>query len=343
METLKISPPASLGLILSYKCNISCRYCIYACSPKWKSDWIDMQDAEVILSELSQTLKKFPYLGQNQISFSYGLHFTGGEPFLNYKLLLELTKIAYKLNIPLPFVETNCFWAKDSRTAQEKLKKLKEAGLAGILISINPFNIENIAFDRIENAYEAGLKVFGNNTIVYQKYYMDFFKSIGLKGKLSFDDFLKKINLKDLYNHIELLPMGRTAYVLEGLFAKYEAREFFGQNCYSELSRNWHVHIDNYRNYIPGFCAGITLGDALELPRMYKEGINLEKYPILKALINDIEKLYKFALEYEYAPLNSGYISKCHLCVDIRKYLVEKGFKFEELKPLDYYSHLLDI
>ena len=136
METLKISPPASLGLILSYKCNISCRYCIYACSPKWKSDWIDMQDAEVILSELSQTLKKSPYLGQNQISFSYGLHFTGGEPFLNYKLLLELTKIAYKLNIPLPFVETNCFWAKDSRTAQEKLKKLKEAGLAGILISI---------------------------------------------------------------------------------------------------------------------------------------------------------------------------------------------------------------
>ena len=343
MERLIISPPTSLGLILSYKCNVSCRHCIYACSSKWKSDWIDIKNAEILLSELSQSFKSIHYSNQNHIGFSYGLHFTGGEPFLNYKLLLELTRMAHNHCIPMPFVETNCFWATDTETTEKKLSTLKEAGLTGIFISINPFNIENIDFERIKRAYVAGQKIFGDNTIIYQKYYMDFFKSIGLKGKLLFNDFLKKIDFKDLHHSIELLPVGRTVYLLNDLFPKYSAQDFFNQNCYPELSRNWHNHIDNYRNYIPGFCAGITLGDALELPRMYKEGINLEKYPILKALINDIEKLYKFALEYEYAPLTSGYISKCHLCVDIRKYLIEKGFKFEELKPLDYYSHLLDI
>ncbi len=342
MEKLKISPPASMGLILGYRCNISCKYCIYACSPKWKRDWIDTGDAGILLSELSRAFKEIKSPGRKNISFNHGLHFTGGEPFLNYGLLLKLTRMAHKSNIPMPFVETNCFWARDGGTAERKLLALKEAGLAGILLSVNPFNIENIAFDRIEKAYAAGLKIFGDNTIVYQEFYFDYFKSIGLKGKLPFGAFLKKISLQDFSNSIELLPMGRTAYLLEKLFTKYQAEDFFGQNCLPELSRNWHIHIDNYCNYIPGFCAGITLGDARELSKMYKEGIDLGKRPVISALLSDIGQLYDLAVENRYKPLGPGYISKCHLCVDIRKHLVENGSGFEELKPKQYYKHLLD-
>ena len=303
---------------------------------------MEIRDAEAILSQLSPVLNEAFHPVHHQISFGWGLHFTGGEPFLNYGLLMELTRIAQKLGIPLPFVETNCFWAKDINTAEKKLQDLKDAGLAGILISINPFNIENISFDRIETAYNAGKKVFGDNTMVYQKYYMDFFKAVGLKGKLSFVDFLKMVDTGDLYNRIELLPMGRAVYSLDSLFARYEASEYFGYNCFSELSGNWHVHIDNYCNYIPGFCAGITLGDARNLDNMCQQGIDLDNYPILSALLDDVKKLYELALKYGYQPVKAGYISKCHLCVDIRKHLVKKGLKFEELKPVEYYSHLLD-
>ena len=39
-----------------------------------------------------------------------------------------------------------------------------------------------------------------------------------------------------------------------------------------------------------------------------------------------------------YEASESGYFSKCHLCVDIRKYLVENG-EYIELSPAEYYRH----
>jgi len=35
-----------------------------------------------------------------------------------------------------------------------------------------------------------------------------------------------------------------------------------------------------------------------------------------------------------------GYISKCHLCLDIRKCLAKEGF--EELQPVEFYCHVAD-
>ena len=35
------------------------------------------------------------------------------------------------------------------------------------------------------------------------------------------------------------------------------------------------------------------------------------------------------------------YINKCHICLDIRKFLVvEKGMEFEELQPVEFYKRL---
>jgi hypothetical protein len=57
-------------------------------------------------------------------------------------------------------------------------------------------------------------------------------------------------------------------------------------------------------------------------------------------LVNgDFRGLLWFAKDFGYQELQ-GYLSKCHLCVDIRRYLVTKD-KFEELKPKEFYSHLL--
>jgi hypothetical protein len=32
---VKIPPPMSGGLIMSYKCTAACRHCMYACNPGW--------------------------------------------------------------------------------------------------------------------------------------------------------------------------------------------------------------------------------------------------------------------------------------------------------------------
>ncbi|MEW5760608.1 MAG: hypothetical protein AB1779_07565, partial [Candidatus Thermoplasmatota archaeon] len=123
------------------------------------------------------------------------------------------------------------------------------------------------------------------------------------------------------------------------LFRKYQAKNFFNEYCKDELKREWHVHIDNYSNYMPGYCGGISLGDAKYLDSISQ--INLDEKPILDALVTNIGRLHEFGVkEFEYKDLSEGYISKCHLCVDIRKHIAKKTDKFKELRPIEFYYHL---
>ncbi|MEM3631128.1 MAG: hypothetical protein QXY18_06940, partial [Nitrososphaerota archaeon] len=78
-----------------------------------------------------------------------------------------------------------------------------------------------------------------------------------------------------------------------------------------------------------------------KLDLICKEGIDLEEYPIIKALVTNMKMLYELATkEYNYTELPEGYISKCHLCVDIRKHIVQQTDKFKELQPKEFYKHL---
>jgi len=54
--------------------------------------------------------------------------------------------------------------------------------------------------------------------------------------------------------------MGRAPYKLGYLYKKYPAKKFFNEYCKEELTRDWHVHVDNYGNYMVGYCGGISLG-----------------------------------------------------------------------------------
>ncbi|MEM2876106.1 MAG: 4Fe-4S cluster-binding domain-containing protein [Candidatus Bathyarchaeia archaeon] len=105
---LYVKEPISVGLILSYKCTSECKHCMYCCSPRWDADWISGDGIEKILVQLVGRVKGSP-LGSDKIGINYGLHFTGGEPFLNFRLLLEAVEFANELKIPSTFVETNSF------------------------------------------------------------------------------------------------------------------------------------------------------------------------------------------------------------------------------------------
>ena len=136
--------------------------------------------------------------------------------------------------------------------------------------------------------------------------------------------------------------MGRACYALGSLFRKYPAERFFNESCREELTRPWHVHIDNYCNYITGYCGGISLGDARDLDAICS-GIDLDDHPILARLVSHggIGRLYRFAVEeYGYRESEDGYISKCHLCVDIRRHIIEQTDEFKELKPREFYLNL---
>jgi hypothetical protein len=196
-----------------------------------------------------------------------------------------------------------------------------------------------VPFERTERGVKIAQEVFGENVIVYQLEYYLQFKRLNIKGKIKFEDYYELE--KDLINRVELFLMGRAVYRLSDIYPKYHLEEIVGMPCLPPFIRNWHNHVDNYGNYIPGYCAGISLGDCRSLNKLLEEGLDLERYPILNFLVNgDFRGLLWFAKDFGYQELG-GYLSKCHLCVDIRRYLLTKG-EFEELKPKEFYHHLIE-
>ncbi|KYH40061.1 MAG: hypothetical protein AYL33_006670 [Candidatus Bathyarchaeota archaeon B63] len=300
-----------------------------------------LEDAERVMRNLSEAFRGRYPSGYRQVGVNLGLHLTGGEPFLNPDLLLDLVRMADRLGMPSLFVETNCFWAATDESARESLNQLKEAGLHGILISVNPFILEYVPFERTLRAIRAAREIFQANLMIYQEGFLHQIERLGVRGTIRFEDYLRTAGASSMY-YAELLPMGRACYELRHLFPRHPAEDFFCMSCRAELTRPWHIHVDNYCNYMTGYCGGISLGDARRMDEICS-GIELDDKPILARLVSDrgIELLYRFAVEeYGYRELRKGYISKCHLCVDIRKHIVEQTDEFVELKPEGFYRNL---
>ena len=336
---MQFPQPISGGLMLSYKCPAECRHCMYACSSKWPGDWITVDQLEQFLPQLAKVIEPSPY-GRLHMSLNHGLHFSGGEPFLNFKLLLKAVEMVETLEIPSTFVETNCFWCKTDELTRERLQTLKVKGLKGIMISVNPFYTEYVPFERTDRCIRISQEVFGTNVMVYQMEYYHLFKQLGITGKLSIDEYLKLTRQESLSDTVELFLMGRAAEKLKELYAGHPSNRFLTTPCQPDFLRSWHNHFDNYGNFMPGYCGGISLGSWFELDRLLKAGINLQDRPVLKYLVkNDMKGLLHFAFDRGYQERSDGYVSKCHLCLDIRKYLISNA-DYDELKPREFYEQL---
>jgi hypothetical protein len=338
MTRLRIPAPISGGLLLSYKCPARCRHCIYACSPEWSADWITEEDLEQGLSQLRGKIQPSPW---GEVSLNHGLHFSGGEPFLNFKLLLRAVEIAHAHAIPSMFVETNCYWCTNDEATRDKLQRLKAAGLKGIMISVNPFYAEFVPFARTERCLRISQEVFGlPNVMVYQLEYYRQFKQLDLRDKISIEDYLELTQTDYFAGQVELFFMGRATYQLRSFYPTYPAHRFFDVPCQPPILREWHNHFDNYGNFMPGYCGGISLGSWLKLDELLEQGIDLDEHPVLKFLIfEDMRGLFHFAEDFGYQEREQGYLSKCDLCTDLRKYLVSIQ-DFAELQPKEFYTHL---
>jgi len=165
------------------------------------------------------------------------------------------------------------------------------------------------------------------------------FERLGLEGTMAFETYLDTLGAETL-GLAEMIPMGRFVYTFGDLARRLPAGAYFGESCGEELTRCWHVHVDNYGNYMTGFCGGISMGDAADLDRIGEEGIDLDERPVVDALLGGMENLFRMGETFGYKESTDGYMSKCHLCVDIRRHLVRQEGEFRELRPWEFYQHL---
>jgi hypothetical protein len=324
--------PTDIGLILSYKCQSACAHCIYNCNRNWK-EWITRDDLQAALEIMVVWQHAFQ------------VHITGGEPFLNFPLLLEAIEIAASLGIPR-YLETNAGWAVHERLVEKRFRALHKTGLQAILISVSPFHAESIPLERSLMVIRRAKEVFGISSVfVYQSRWLDLIQAFGTETTIplnSFVDTYGKANTgRMLWENYGLISGGRSGYNLGHLIPKHPAEFFNGLTCAYEVLYAQHSHFDLYGNLIPGFCGGLSLGDWHDLPFLLAR-YQREDFPTIIAILAEYGPYGLFeaaVLEYNYKPLQEGYSGKCHLCVDVRGHLSRTG-DFPELRPKQFYEEI---
>jgi hypothetical protein len=324
--------PYDLGLILSYKCQATCAHCLYNCNPQW-SDWMS---PEQIRAALKATLVW---------KQGFQVHITGGEPFLNFPLLLQSVKIAKELEIT-NYLETNAGWCVREELVENRFRTLYQAGLGAILISCSPFHAESIPLERTLLAIRKALEIFGRQrVIVYLSEWLEQLKAFDQGSTTPLETYVEIYGPQQagrlFWEGYGLISGGRSGYRLGHLIEGRPAEAFQGECCQREILFAHHSHFDLYGNFISGFCGGLAVGNWHDLPDLLNR-FQAGDFPELISIL--VEKgpygLYTFALnEYKYQPPENGFAGKCHLCVDVRRHLVRQG-DFPELKPREFYERI---
>ncbi len=328
---MKALQPSDIGLILSYQCQAGCDHCLYNCGPGWH-DWMEVGAVEEALR--SMLLWEGPFQ----------VHFTGGEPFLNFSLLLQAVETATRLGIPR-YVETNAGWCMREQLVRERLKNLKSAGLQMMLISCSPFHAARIPAERTLLAIRIARDIFGPEKVIV--YLLEWaqqliqFGSHGITPLSVYEELLGREQAgRLLWEGYGLISGGRSGYRLGHLTPLVPASSFRGHACAQELLFAHHSHFDLYGNFIPAFCGGLRLGDWRNLKDMLQEirrGMFLD---LIRVLIEGGPyQLAQWAqTNAGYEPIPEGYAGKCHLCVDVRKHLATCK-SYPELQPPEFYSN----
>ena len=310
--------PSDIGLILSYRCQCECKHCLYNCGKDWE-DWMSPHDVDEALEMMAGTW-----------AHPFQVHITGGEPFLNFPILLHAVEKAVSLNIPC-YLETNAGWCVREQLVEDRFSALRDAGLGAVLISCSPFHSESIPLSRTLQAIRTGVDVFGSQgVIVYRSEWLE------LISQFDIDAPVPLVRYRELYGRsgagralwewYGLIGGGRAGHCLGDLTRRSPVDDFRFDKCKHEILYAPHSHMDLYGNYISGFCGGLAVGSWRELLQLMDD-FEREDYPFPYDILIHTGPygLYGYARDEGYRSKEDGYVDKCHLCVDVRKWLSDNG------------------
>ena len=329
---MAVLSPRDVGIILSYRCHSACKHCLYNCGPGWEKEPI----SGPALREALEAVTTWPRTPQ--------VHFTGGEPFLFFPLLLEGVRMASQLGIT-SYVETSANWCLDRSDGVERFQILKDAGLKAVLISCSPFHAEKIPPMRTLEAVHAALEVFGSQgVIVYLPDFLRVVQAFDLKRPTPLSRYEEEFGTEGarriLWQGYSIISGGRSGYQLGHIAPRRPEEALAQETCALDILYAHHSHLDLYGNYISGFCGGLSVGDWHDLPQLRLDFSEGRYPPLIEILVErgPVGLLDLVRASYGYQPRPEGYAGKCHLCVDVRRHLFESGL-FGELRPAGFYAN----
>jgi len=327
-QTIGVTEPKfkiwrNAGLLLTYKCNASCEFCYYNCSPEQDG----LMPVEMAISAW-QSLKELA--GDNA-----KIHITGGEPFLYWDRLVEILREAKQNKLtPADMIETNGFWANDEEIIKDRLKTLDELGVNRLKISCDPFHQEYVDIETVRRLAKTAKELLEPNRVMvrWEKY---------LENPVDMKDAITAERDKHYIETLKDYPCrftGRAAGHLAELTAKETIEEISKSNCIDAFLGAKGVHIDPYGNVFSGTCSGIIIGNVSRMPlaeiwRNWRPGND----KVIETLFNSGPAgLLNEAVKIGYKPAKF-YAGKCHLCDDIRSFLFRQGLCHQSLGPAECY------
>ena len=316
------------GIMLTYRCSNACRHCLYRCSPGLADDLM----SEDMIDRVFETLAHEPGLA--------GIHLAGGEAGLAMDRLEYAVRSALAHGIRVDYLETNAYWCNTLREARHGFERLKTAGLSAVLISASLFHNEFVPLERTCHAIRAAEAVFGQHgVIVYTRDVLQLMKAhLAPDRTHTIRESSQLLGLApdrgDLWRlHSYLIPGGRAAEVLTAGLERYPAAHFQNARCDQDLQNTSHFHITPDGSLFTGLCGGIAAGTLEDL----HPHISAEETPLFDTLCRSGPHGLCRLAEGDFHPDPEGYVSKCHLCLEVRKALHARG-GYRELSPDAFYG-----
>jgi len=117
-----------IAILVTRRCNMSCAHCSVESGPR-------VETADPSAEELYRIIREARQAGVRAVQF------TGGEPMMRQKLVLELMRECHRLGMTSGLT-TNGFWGKNAKTARTTLREMIRHGLTYMTVSYDRYHAD---------------------------------------------------------------------------------------------------------------------------------------------------------------------------------------------------------
>ncbi|HYP09817.1 MAG TPA: radical SAM/SPASM domain-containing protein, partial [Bryobacteraceae bacterium] len=286
-----------VGLLYTRTCPLACAHCIIESSPR-ATDKMRFGAAAELLPAIARHTTR--------------ICFTGGEPLLYFNEILALVKAAKHLGLTTSVV-SGAGWVRQARVAEERISRLRDAGLDKLCVSADRYHEVYSPPERahllIDIARRAGIDVIVRGVIAANQ------NSCQEKARFAPGDVV--------YDPVPLVRLGAARSLPEEHF-QYTERPPSGR-CKVALSPV--VEPDGNVFACCGPSRYARKSSPLALGNINHESLDTilsrgAQDPILKALTligpyGLLELLEKHPATEQLVPMRRGYTGMCELCLDM--------------------------
>ncbi len=226
--------PVLSELALSYKCNLTCRFCYAGCNctvnPTGSNDELGIEDLKKIIDTIYKEAK-VP-----------SISFTGGEPTLRKEVLLACTEHAKNLGMRVNLITNGTL------INEQYANDLKSAGLDSVQVSIE--GVTHETHDKLvahKGAYRKSINAVSlfkkQNIYVHTNTTLN---QINAKESVLFPKFVKNTLGNDRFSMNLMIPTGSSVFN-EGLIIKYSEVG----NIVTQIQENSKKHDVEFMWYSP--------------------------------------------------------------------------------------------